>query len=112
MFADEGELLAPKKLVGTELSAALLEFGFEIEEVEVGGGSDHVDVDDALRFGGVVEAKLGEGIRAVGKAILLKHGGKRGTAEAESGLLEKETTRGVKGRSHERITVWSSFRRD
>jgi hypothetical protein len=112
LFADEGELFAFKKFVGAELSAAFLEFGFEIEEVEVGGGSDHVDVDDALRFGGVMKAEFGERIRAVGKAILLQHGGKGGAAEAEAGLLEKETTSGVKGRGHEGLTVWSSFRRD
>jgi hypothetical protein len=111
LFADEGELLALEKLVGAEFTAAFLELRFEIEEVEVGRGSNEVDVDDALGPGGVVEPEFGEGIALRAEGVLLKKGAEGGTAEAKTGALEEEAAGGLE-RGHEFGMLIVDARRD
>ena len=59
--ADKGELFADKHLVGTEFATAFLQLGFVVEEIEVRGGADEVDIDDVFRLCWMMEA----GIRLV-----------------------------------------------
>jgi hypothetical protein len=112
LFADEGELFAFEELVGAELAGAFLEFWFEVEEVEVGGGSDHVDVDDAFGLGGVVEAEFGKGVGFGAEGFLLEEAGERGGTQSKSGLLKKESTGGG-GMGHDQglVIVSSRFSR-
>jgi len=71
LFADEGEFGEVKELVRAELPGALLQLGFKVEEIKVGGGSDEVNVDNALGLGRVVKTQLVEGVGCCPGSVLI-----------------------------------------
>ena len=67
-----------------------LELGFVVPEVELGRGAVHVEVDEALGFGGEVgEAREGGLELAGGGHLMAKHRGEGDTACAEAGVSEE-----------------------
>jgi len=55
-FADEGELLALEHLLRTKFLVAAAQFGFLVEQIQMRGRADHVDVDHALGARFVVQS--------------------------------------------------------
>ena len=88
--ADEGEAFAFEEFGGAGLAAAFDELGFVVEEIELRGGADHVEVDDVLGLGGEVGV-AGEGDvgRGGGGEVAGEEGAEGGGAEGEAAGLEE-----------------------
>ena len=58
VLADEGQFGGIEELIRAQLPVSLLELRLVVEEVEVGGRTDQVNIDDVLGAWSVVESSL------------------------------------------------------